>query len=99
LLARTTGISLLALPTGYDRFVSDVPDPVLFSWDEMRAALAGRDINTVYRLLMEADVSQRRIAELVSQSQSEVPEILKGRHVQSYDVLVRIAQGLNVPRA
>jgi transcriptional regulator with XRE-family HTH domain len=78
--------------------MSDLPGPVLFSSDEMRAALARRDISTVYRLLTRAGVSQRRIAELVGQSQSEVSEILKGRQVMGYEVLVRIANGLGIPR-
>ncbi len=64
-----------------------------------RRALAERDIAAVYRLLTEAGVSQQQIAHLTGQSQSEVPEILKGRRVvQAYDVLVRIAEGLDVPR-
>jgi len=40
----------------------------------------------------------RRIAELVGQSQSQVSEILAGRQVIFYDVLVRIADGLGIPR-
>ena len=44
--------------------MSDLPGPVLFSSDEMRATLARRDISTMYRLLTRAGVSQRRIAEL-----------------------------------
>jgi hypothetical protein len=36
---------------------------------------------------------------MIGQSQSEVSEVLKGRRVMAYDVLVRIAQGLDVPRA
>lgn len=65
---------------------------------EMRAALAARDISTVYRLLRRVGVSQRQIAALTGQSQSEVSEILKGRQVMAYDVLARIADGLGVPR-
>ncbi len=64
----------------------------------MRAALAQRDISTVYRLLTQTGIPQRTIAELVGQSQSEVSEILKGRQVQAYDVLVRICTGLDIPR-
>lgn len=64
-----------------------------------RRALAERDIAAVYRLLNEAGVSQHQIAHLTGQSQSEVSEIIKGRRVvQAYDVLVRIAEGLAVPR-
>ena len=64
----------------------------------MRDALAGRDVSSVYRLLRRMGVSQRQIAALTGQSQSEVSEILKGRQVMAYDVLARIADGLGVPR-
>ncbi|RJQ73228.1 XRE family transcriptional regulator [Pseudonocardiaceae bacterium YIM PH 21723] len=69
-------------------------------WDQrdMRDALARRDISTVYRLLRRVGVSQRQIAALTGQSQSEVSEILKGRQVMAYDVLARIADGLEIPR-
>lgn len=65
---------------------------------EMRAALAARDISAVYRLLRRHGVSQRQIAALTGQSQSEVSEILKGRQVMAYDVLTRIADGLGIER-
>jgi transcriptional regulator with XRE-family HTH domain len=64
----------------------------------MRTALAVRDVATVYRILQKHGVSQRRIATLAEQSQSEISEILAGRRVSSYDVLARIADGLGVPR-
>jgi transcriptional regulator with XRE-family HTH domain len=64
----------------------------------MRSALAERDIATVFRLLQRVGVAQRRIAALTGQSQSEISEILSGRQVVSYDLLVRIADGLGVPR-
>jgi transcriptional regulator with XRE-family HTH domain len=63
-----------------------------------RRALAGRDIGTVYRLLTEAGITQRQLAELTGQSQSEVCEVLKDRRVMGYDVLLRIAEGLEMPR-
>jgi transcriptional regulator with XRE-family HTH domain len=50
-------------------------------------------------LLTSAGVSQQQIACLTRQLPSEVSEILKGRRVMAYDVLVRIAEGLDVPRA
>ncbi|WP_214408967.1 helix-turn-helix domain-containing protein [Sphaerisporangium fuscum] len=65
---------------------------------QMRGALAVRDIATVYQLLQRVGISQRRIAALTGQSQSEISEILNGRQVMAYDVLVRIADGLGVPR-
>jgi tetratricopeptide (TPR) repeat protein/transcriptional regulator with XRE-family HTH domain len=63
----------------------------------MRAALARHDNSGVYRLLGAAGVSQRRIAALTSQSQSEISDITQGRQVQAYDVLRRIADGLGIP--
>jgi transcriptional regulator with XRE-family HTH domain len=61
-------------------------------------ALVARDITTVYKLLCSAGVGQRDIAAMTGQSQSEVSEILNGRQVMAYDVFVRIADGLGVPR-
>jgi transcriptional regulator with XRE-family HTH domain len=81
-----------------DRRVQDRVDPAMWRRPDMRAALAARDIATVFRLLQRVGVSQRRIAALTGQSQSEISEILGGRHVVSYDVLARIADGLGVPR-
>jgi len=57
-----------------------------------------RDISRVYKLLTGAGVSQHRIGRLTGQSQSEVSEILHGRRVMGYGVLVRIADGLGVSR-
>ncbi|MBV9164132.1 MAG: helix-turn-helix transcriptional regulator [Pseudonocardiales bacterium] len=72
----------------------------LETWNEpeMKRALADRDISSVYRLLRRVGISQRHIAALTGQSQSEVSEILKGRQVMAYDVLVRISNGLGIPR-
>jgi transcriptional regulator with XRE-family HTH domain len=78
--------------------MADLVDPALWDEPEMRAALARRDIPTVYRLINKSGITQRRIAELVGQSQSDVWEILAGRAVISYDLLVRIAEGLGIPR-
>ncbi len=74
-------------------------DPALLQRDEVRAALAARDIGEVYRLLGQAGVGQRWIAQLTHQSQSEVSEICQGRQVRDVWVLERIARGLGVPRA
>jgi transcriptional regulator with XRE-family HTH domain len=73
-------------------------DSALFDRDDMRRALATQDITTVYRILTDAGVGQRYLAELVGQTQSEVSDILHGRRVRSYDVLVRISEGLEVSR-
>jgi len=74
-------------------------DPALFDSDEMRAALTTRDIGTVYRHLRRLGISQRHIAQLTGQSQSEVSEIIRGRQVSNVWVLERIADGLGIPRA
>lgn len=63
----------------------------------MRAALAQRDIGAVYRMLTQAGVTQRHIAYLTQQSQSEVSAIVQGRQVTGYTVLTRIVDGLGIP--
>ena len=80
------------------RLEEAVRDLPVWETEEMRAALKARDIGKVYDLLQRYGVSQRRIAALTGQSQSEISEILAGRRVAGYDVLVRIADGLGMPR-
>lgn len=64
-----------------------------------RELLAARDVRAIYEFLQRMGVSQRRIAALTGQSQSEISEILSGqRQVMAYDLLVRIADGLSIPR-
>lgn len=63
-----------------------------------RYALAQRDIAAVFRILRDAGVSQVAIACATGQRQSDVSEIISGRHVQSVVLLERIADGLGVPR-
>ncbi|MBB3049575.1 transcriptional regulator with XRE-family HTH domain [Prauserella isguenensis] len=73
-------------------------NPEVWEGDEMRDALSVRNVSEVYRQLRKHGVSQRQIAAMTGQSQSEVSEILKGRQVMAYDVLARIAAGLGIPR-
>ena len=73
-------------------------DPALYQRDDVRRILTERDIAALYRALKDEGVTQRTIAALTGQSQSEVSEILAGRRVLAYDVLVRIAAGLGIPR-
>lgn len=73
-------------------------DPELWDTTEARRALADRDVTTIYRILRDAGVPQRRIAELTGQTQSEVCEILSGRKVKQYDTLLRITQSLGIAR-
>jgi hypothetical protein len=79
-------------------FWEQPPDREILLRPDTRAALAKRDIARVYKILQMHGISQRRIATLTGQSQSEISEILAGRRVVSYDVLIRIADGLQVPR-
>ncbi|TWP51483.1 helix-turn-helix transcriptional regulator [Lentzea tibetensis] len=66
--------------------------------DDMRTALARRDVGAVYRLLERRGVARERIGELTGQSPVEVAAIAGGRRVESYELLSRIANGLGVPR-
>jgi transcriptional regulator with XRE-family HTH domain len=65
---------------------------------EMRTALAVRDLGTVFRLLQRRGVSQRTIAGMTGMSSSEVYEVLRGRRVMVYDVLCRVADGFGIER-
>ena len=73
--------------------------PEFLDDDEVGAALAARDIGALYRLLKRLGASQRQIARLTGQSQSEVSAIVGGREVLNVRVLERIADGLGIPRA
>jgi len=74
------------------------PDPGIWEEPEMRAAAAVRDVRAIYREAQHRGYSQQRIAALTGQSQPEVSAILRGRRVTAYDLLVRIAEGLGIPR-
>ncbi|MFJ6674495.1 hypothetical protein ACIQMJ_25625 [Actinosynnema sp. NPDC091369] len=73
----------------------DLPD--VWEHHEMRAALALRDITTVYRLLTHHGVPRDRIAALTGQPHHDVDRVLSGAKVESYDTLTDIARGLGVP--
>lgn len=82
-----------------DQPARQVVNSAVWERPDMRHALAARDVAEIYRLLQRIGVSQRKIAALTGQSQSEISEILSGsRQVMAYDVLVRIADGLGIPR-
>ncbi len=74
------------------------PDRALWEHPEMRAVLAARDMTRLYRLLQKYGYSQQRIAAMTGQSQPEVSAVIHGRRIMAYDVLSRIADGLNIPR-
>jgi transcriptional regulator with XRE-family HTH domain len=75
-------------------------DLALFEREDVRRVLAALDVGGLYQVLGDdAGISQRQIAVLAGQSQSEVSEIVAGRRrVESHQVLVRIAEGLGIPR-
>ncbi len=79
--------------------VSEGVTPQWYERPEARAVLTARDVGGVYRLLQRDGVTQREIARLTGQSQSEVSEILRGRQVRDVTVLERIVDGLEVPRS
>ncbi|GAB3159157.1 helix-turn-helix transcriptional regulator [Myceligenerans halotolerans] len=81
-----------------DPYGNEPISPAVWERTEMRTALARRDLKQVYELLQRIGISQRSIARRTTQSPSEVYEILRGRQVLAHDVLVRIADGLGVPR-
>ncbi|WP_415878000.1 hypothetical protein [Micromonospora maris] len=61
--------------------------------------LRRRDVTAVFRFLHARGVSYGRIAALVGVSPNRAAEIAKGvRQVTAYEVLERIAAGLNIPR-
>ncbi|MET8149089.1 tol-pal system YbgF family protein [Actinoplanes sp. NPDC049668] len=64
----------------------------------MRLALRTHDLAFVFRKLKSCGYSQRNIGELTRQSQSEISDIMGGREVLAYSVLLRIADGLRIPR-
>ncbi len=70
----------------------------LLSSREGRLTLAARDIPAVYRMLIDAGISQHRIARWTRQRQAEIHAIFHGRPVLQVAVLERICDGLGVPR-
>ena len=65
----------------------------------MSDALAGRDIGTVFRFLHQRGWSWAAIAQATDIGEQRVREIANGkRRVENYDVYVRVAVGLNIPR-
>jgi hypothetical protein len=65
----------------------------------MGDALAGRDIGTVFRFLHQRGWSWAAIAQATDIGEQRVREIANGkRRVENYDVYVRVAVGLNIPR-
>ncbi|MGW5315511.1 helix-turn-helix domain-containing protein [Nocardia thailandica] len=73
--------------------------PEIWESPQMRRALAARDLKVVFDLLQRAGIGQRQIARMTGLHQSEVYEVIrKGRRIQAWDVLVRIADGMGISR-
>jgi transcriptional regulator with XRE-family HTH domain len=78
------------------------PDPLgaadFWADPAIATSLITRDIRAIYRYLQNRGISQRDIAYRTGQQQSEISEVLAGRSIGRYDLLVRIADGLRIPR-
>ncbi|MGH3904563.1 MAG: hypothetical protein ACRDTE_10285 [Pseudonocardiaceae bacterium] len=71
----------------------------MYERDGLRAALAAHRFGAVFDALnAEAGLSYREIGRRTGTCESVIYEIRKGRIVENYDVLVRIAEGLAIPR-
>ena len=82
-----------------DEFAPPPLSPAVWETPQMRTALRHHDLKTVYGLLGRIGIGQREIARRTTQSPSEIYEVLhKGRRIQAYEVLARIADGLGIPR-
>ncbi len=86
-------------PTDHHARGAEGLDPALFRREDVRQMLAELDIGALYRVLgAEAGMSQRQVAARTGQCQSEVSEIAAGhRRVENHQVLVRIAERLDIP--
>lgn len=73
----------------------------LWERGEARQALWDRDIGALLRYVRQhTGASQTRLGSVIGLSQPDVSDIERGlRHVQSLDVLTRIAEGLRIPLA
>jgi transcriptional regulator with XRE-family HTH domain len=69
----------------------------LWRLPEAQPYLAEGTVKAVYQFLQDVGLSQREIARMTGQQQSEISEIMTGRQVHSVPVLARIASGLRLP--
>ncbi|MGQ0777117.1 MAG: helix-turn-helix domain-containing protein [Pseudonocardiales bacterium] len=72
--------------------------PTLLERPDVRGFLAAHNFGAFYRVLCDNGWSQHGIAKATKTHQSQISEIIKGRQVIDYRVLVRIAEGLGIPR-
>ncbi|MGH8917461.1 MAG: helix-turn-helix domain-containing protein, partial [Actinomycetes bacterium] len=73
-------------------------DPALLARSDVRALLVVHDFGSFYRVLCDNGWSQHGIAKATKTQQSQICEIIKGRRVIDDRVLVRISEGLGIPR-
>ena len=70
----------------------------LWTRRDVATALNRRDVGAIYAVLnRELGIPQRQLGMLTGQSQSEIAEILAGRQVLTYDLLLRVATNLGIP--
>jgi transcriptional regulator with XRE-family HTH domain len=66
---------------------------------ELRRAAAQRDVGAIFRCYLAAGWTQRQLADATGQYPSAISEICSDdRQVLSYDTLLRIVEGLGIPR-
>jgi len=74
-------------------------DPHIWQRPELQDALADQDFQMIFDYLTRHEnLSQHQLAKLLGRSQSQISEIMSGRKVQMYDVLVDFAKRLSIPR-
>ncbi|MGH3904469.1 MAG: hypothetical protein ACRDTE_09810, partial [Pseudonocardiaceae bacterium] len=74
-------------------------DPALYERYDLRVALAAHKLGCVFDAVnAEAGISYREIGRRTGSHESVIDAIRKGRIVEHYAVLVRIAEGLSIPR-
>lgn len=72
------------------------PSSAIWSTPEMSRALAERDIQLVYKILIQIGYSEDDIARMTRQSPKQVAEIMNGHRI-SVATLLRICDGLRIP--
>jgi transcriptional regulator with XRE-family HTH domain len=74
-------------------------NPHIWQRPELQDALTGQDFQVIFDYLTRHEgLSQRQLAKLLGRSQSQISEIIGGRKVQMYGVLVDFAKRLSIPR-
>ncbi len=72
-------------------------DPAMWTRPDLQPLLVAHDFGALFRMLGEVGIGQRQIARLTGRSQPNISEIVHGRQVVSYDVLVALTKSLAIP--